>query len=91
MVRSPDWDNGSATDAGAVSWSNGAKGASGILSLNNSVLGTVAGSGNFMNFSYNATYNQLIVGRPAENIVTLFDVSKEPIRNLQVYLPAISR
>ncbi|MFN8440808.1 MAG: hypothetical protein U0175_08570 [Caldilineaceae bacterium] len=137
LVSSPDWDNGSALNAGAVTWGNGSTGVSGEVSSSNSLVGstnynlvgsnnfgsgvTALGNGNYvvisagavtwgdgatgvdgfitsnnsvlggMNFSYNATYNQLIVGRPAENIVTLFDVSEQPIGNERVYLPVVSR
>lgn len=39
----------------------------------NSVRGTVASGGSTMVFGYDAARNQLVVGRPASNIVTLFD------------------
>lgn len=40
LVSSPDWDNGSAADAGAVTWGNGNSGVKGAINLNNSLLGS---------------------------------------------------
>jgi hypothetical protein len=40
VVRSPSWDNGSATDAGAVTWSNGLGGTVGAVSSSNSLVGS---------------------------------------------------
>jgi hypothetical protein len=43
VVRSPGWDNGAATGAGAVTWGNGATGVSGTVSAANSLVGSTAG------------------------------------------------
>ncbi len=40
VVASPVWDNGSVTDAGAVTWGNGITGISGAINANNSLVGT---------------------------------------------------
>lgn len=40
VVSSPDWDNGTATNAGAVTWASGATGLSGTVSIQNSLVGT---------------------------------------------------
>ncbi|MFN8443123.1 MAG: choice-of-anchor D domain-containing protein [Caldilineaceae bacterium] len=40
LVVSPDWDNGSAIDAGAVTWVNGSTGTSGAISSSNSLVGS---------------------------------------------------
>jgi hypothetical protein len=40
VVSSPLWDNGTTTDAGAVTWGNGTTGTSGIVSSSNSLVGT---------------------------------------------------
>jgi hypothetical protein len=74
VVRSPDWDNTSpiATDAGAVSLGNGSTGTNGSVSSSNSVLGTVASGGSNLTFGYVPALNQLIVGRPDSNLLTLF-------------------
>jgi hypothetical protein len=43
LVRSPQWDNGMAVDAGAVTWGSGATGVSGAVSALNSLVGTTSG------------------------------------------------
>ncbi len=40
VVGSPFWDNGSATDAGAVTWGNGIGGTVGVISETNSLVGS---------------------------------------------------
>ena len=42
LVRSYNWDNGSSTDAGAVTWGNGIIGVSGVVSTANSLVGSSA-------------------------------------------------
>jgi hypothetical protein len=42
VVSSPDWDNGTATDAGAITWCNGETGCRGVISPANSLVGTSA-------------------------------------------------
>ena len=42
VVRSPDWDNGAVTDAGAVTWGNGTTGITGAVSAANSLVGSTA-------------------------------------------------
>jgi hypothetical protein len=42
LVRSPNWKNGSAANAGAVTWGNGTTGISGVVSPANSLVGTAA-------------------------------------------------
>jgi len=39
VVDSPGWNNGSATDAGAVTWESGTSGVSGTVSVANSLVG----------------------------------------------------
>ena len=59
VVRSQNWDNGAATDAGAVTWGNGSTGISGVISSSNSLVGstpvdqvgsivTALGNGNYV-------------------------------------------
>ncbi|MFA6539646.1 MAG: filamentous hemagglutinin N-terminal domain-containing protein, partial [Negativicutes bacterium] len=43
IVRSGNWDNGSATDAGAVTWGSGTAGVTGEVSAANSLVGSHAG------------------------------------------------
>ncbi|MCB0151372.1 MAG: hypothetical protein KDE01_27430, partial [Caldilineaceae bacterium] len=42
VVRSPNWDNGTATNAGAVTWGSGDTGISGVVSAANSLVGSTA-------------------------------------------------
>ncbi len=43
VIRSPEWDNGAAANAGAVTWGSGATGISGPVGPANSLVGTTAG------------------------------------------------
>jgi len=72
VVSSPDWDNGSIVDAGAITLRRGSERAGSAITAENSVRGGVASSGSSLVFDYDAKRGQLVVGRPAENIVTLF-------------------
>jgi hypothetical protein len=45
VVTSPDWTNGAAASAGAVTWSSGTAGVSGAISIMNSAIGAVANGG----------------------------------------------
>src|SRR5262249_26317451 len=45
VVNSPNWDNGAASDAGAVTWGSGTTGVSGVVSSANSLVGNSAYSG----------------------------------------------
>jgi hypothetical protein len=74
-VISPYFDNGIVTNAGAVSWSNGANNLSGIVTSCNSVLGTTASGGSSMNAAYNTIYDYLIAGRPADNLISIFNLT----------------
>ncbi len=42
VVRSPSWDNGAVTDAGAVTWGSGTVGVKGVVSSANSLIGSHA-------------------------------------------------
>ena len=90
VVRSLDWDNGPAADAGAVTLGNGiacpSGNVGGTINATNSVLGTAAGGGGTQNFSYDPINHQLVVGRPADNIVNLFVASD---CTYQVFVPLI--
>jgi hypothetical protein len=82
VVSSPRWDNGGTTDAGAVTIGWGTIGARGPITSTNSVRGTTANGGDSMVFDYDYVNNQLVVGRPADNIVTLW-------RFPRIYLPLV--
>jgi hypothetical protein len=40
IVRSPNWDNGTVNNAGAVTWGSGLTGVSGVVSISNSLVGS---------------------------------------------------
>ncbi len=85
MLASFDWAHGGAAAAGAVTWLRATTGISGLITAGNSVLGTAAGGGGAVIFAYDASHQQLIVGRPADNLVTLFKFTHT------LYLPLILR
>ena len=55
-----------------MTWGSGKGGTTGPITAQNSVLGQTLMGGESMNDSFNPVYGYLVVGRPAENIVTLF-------------------
>jgi hypothetical protein len=87
VVGSSFWDNGSIVDAGAVTWS-GTTGTTGPITAENSVLGTAADGGSSIAWwgGYDSVNHQLVVGRPADNIVTLFRLVAF---DYSVFLPVI--
>jgi hypothetical protein len=72
VLSSPLWDNGVIVDAGAVTWGDRTGGTVGPIMAENSVRGTAASGGPSIVWAYDAVNRQLVVGRPADNIVTLF-------------------
>jgi hypothetical protein len=86
VLRSAYWDNGAIVDAGAVTWVNGTGGTTGLITADNSVLGTAENGGGSMRWAYDSVNRQLVVGRPADNIVTLFRL---PTLDYSVFLPVI--
>jgi hypothetical protein len=69
---SATWHNGGLATAGAVTLGDDLAGLTGLISSTNSVLGGVAGGGLSLTYDYDDRNDQLVVGRPAENLVTLF-------------------
>ena len=63
VVRSSNWNNGAAYQAGAVTWGNGTTGVSGVISAANSLIGTTASDnvGYFICVLNNGNY---VVGSP---------------------------
>lgn len=101
MVRSPFWDNGSTNTAGAITMGNGSIGTRGQIDNTRSILGLTADGGPSINFTFDAVNNQYIVGRRADNIVTLWrtaanaslagrvtDINGMPISNAMVVMVA---
>lgn len=72
VVISASWDNGAITDAGAITLRRGSDRHAATITSENSVVGLVASGGDSIVYAYDAARDQLVVGRPAENIVTLF-------------------
>jgi hypothetical protein len=76
VVVSPRWQNGDSAVAGAVTLASGRFRTSGTIQAYNSVLGAAAGGGLDLVFAYDAARHQLVVGRPADNIVSLFTMDQ---------------
>lgn len=72
-VLSYAWNNGATSAAGAVSLGHGKGGLVGPVLAKNSVLGQAANGGATLVFAYGATRDQLVVGQPAINTISLFD------------------
>jgi hypothetical protein len=72
------WDNGGTVNAGAISYGSGSTGTVGVVNANNSVLGNTADGGPNLVFAFDTTNNQLVVGRPFDNVVTLFRPTSAP-------------
>jgi len=89
VVFSRYWDNVNLnlTDAGAITFGDGTGGPTGPINSGNSILGTVASGGPSMVFDYDPPRHQLIVGRPASNLVTLWLVPVQVNPNTIVLLP----
>jgi hypothetical protein len=85
VVWGSDWDNGPVVDAGAVTWARRGGQTTGPITGWNSVRGQVAGGGATMDWVYDAFHDQLVVARPAENLVTLFRPS------CGLFLPVVLR
>jgi hypothetical protein len=71
VVWSNGWSNGTAR-VGAVTWGDGARGLMGTISANTSVIGGVPSTPLGLVVVEDAVNNQVVVGRPAENLVTLY-------------------
>jgi len=69
---SPYWTNASISQAGAATLRRGTDSAGSIITVENSVMGLLTASGFSMSLAYDASRDVLIVGRPAENKVTVF-------------------
>jgi hypothetical protein len=77
VVNSPYWDNGTDTDAGAITWGNGATDVSGTINTCNSVVGNVASSALYP--TYNPVFDYEIVGKSIENIISIFTPSGQTL------------
>jgi Repeat of unknown function (DUF5650) len=80
VVDSPEWANGTTLMAGAVTLGSGNGGLVGPIVAANSVLGTTYQGGIGLVSAYDPVRYQLVVGQPANNLVSLFpDPSRPPI------------
>ncbi len=82
VIFSPHWNNGPIAAAGAITLAHGNAPIIGVVDAGNSVMGTVANAGSNLVYDYDATRDQLVVGRPDENVVTLLkldDVAGETV------------
>ncbi len=75
IASSTEWDNAGIANAGAITigYHNGST--VGPITATNSVRGGIMDDGINLNYSYDSTNNQIVVGRPNENIVTVFGQS----------------
>jgi len=72
VVKSPQWGG----NVGAVTLANGAFGLTASVQPWNSVIGSTAGGGQKMVFDYDVSRKRLAVGRPGDNIVSLFTMDQ---------------
>jgi hypothetical protein len=77
------WDRGGTQDAGAVTLASGTFRLVGTIQGYNSVRGAAASGGSRLVYSYDATRSVLAVGRPADNIVSLFTIDQIFFDNLE--------
>jgi hypothetical protein len=76
VVRAPEWNtNLLRPDTGAIAWPRHALRPTGEIAVDNAVVGGSNGGGALMRWSYDPVHDRLIVGRPADNLVTLFDTA----------------
>lgn len=64
VVGSPFWNNGAATQAGAVTWANGATGLVGVVGPSNSLVGTTANDQIGYNFAVGLSNGNYVVASP---------------------------
>ena len=85
IAKSVNWAHGVLANAGAMTLGLDDGSTTGPVTTTNSVLGGVAGGGPSMRWAFDSVHITLVVGRPNENIVTLF------INRRKLYLPLIRR
>ena len=73
IVPSSSFDNGGIVDAGAITYGNGNGGTVGTINSSNSFLGTTANAKVGDSYDYNVATGTFVIGRPFENIVTIFN------------------
>ncbi len=73
VARTSNYDNGAISNAGSVAYMAGNAPIVGTLTASNSVFGTIASGGAFMNVTLDAFNETVVVGRRNENIVTILN------------------
>ncbi|MEM9886620.1 MAG: T9SS type A sorting domain-containing protein [Bacteroidota bacterium] len=73
FVKNFNWGSRDVRNLGAVTWGNGITGINGFINTCNSVLGNIADQGSSLNPIFNEISKKLLVGKPAENIITVYD------------------
>lgn len=76
LVLSPNWSNGANAMAGAFPLGSSHFPLTGSVAAFNSVRGTLANEGATMPWDYDPIHKQLVVGRPLENIVSVFTMDQ---------------
>lgn len=76
VLKSGYWDNGETANVGAITLASGWFRLTGTIAPWNSVIGGIANGGYSMVYDYDPTRHRLIVGRPAENMVSLFTMDQ---------------
>ena len=72
VVLASGWNGG----VGAITLASGKFRVKGTVQPWNSVIGTAASGGQFLNYDYDASRGRLVVGRPSDNIVSLFTMEQ---------------
>lgn len=72
VVNSDLWDNGATSNAGAITLASAGFPLVGTIEPWNSVAGSAANGGYGLNWDFDPSGARLLVGRPSDNLVTLF-------------------
>lgn len=72
IVHSSAWNNDQTVDAGAVTYGAGSGGLVGTITAENSVRGAAPGGGGALSYAFDPMHETLVVGRPADNLVSIF-------------------
>ena len=72
VINSTAWNNGTLTEAGAITLGASDGSTVGPITSANSVIGDVASGGLRMTYAYDEPRSRLVVGQPASNLVSIF-------------------
>jgi hypothetical protein len=85
-VGSPNYDNGTKVDTGAITFGNGASGTVGTITAANSFLGTTANERVGENYVFDAVNSTFLIGRPLENLVIFIQPPRGSLLNIATRL-----